>query len=93
MAYPKIPDLQKIVNELSLYSQLKHEYGAIFPLAHRLSRELANGPTVNNVGALCELLATHDEESVREAVGRLSSHRRQSPRRRLAYLRAMLASD
>ena len=28
MAYPKTPDLSKLVSQLSLYSQLKHEYGA-----------------------------------------------------------------
>jgi len=42
MGYPKIPDLKGLVEKVSLYTQLKHEYGAknILPLLKKAERFL-----------------------------------------------------
>ncbi len=42
MAYPKIPEFRKLIEQLALYSQLKHEYGAkrIDPILARAERNL-----------------------------------------------------
>jgi hypothetical protein len=71
---------------------LKARYGDVFEMACELSAELTNGATVKNVEGLCDLLAVHGEKAVRRGVGHLSKYRRSNPRRRLAYVQAIVTA-
>jgi hypothetical protein len=69
---------------------LRAEYEADFDLAQQLAVQLTNGRTVKNVRGLCQLIAQHGQAAVNEAVAKLGKYQRRNPRRRLAYLTAML---
>jgi hypothetical protein len=70
--------------------KLKAEYAAEHPLACRLAAELANGRTVKNVRGLCELIAHYGATAVHDAVAMVAKYQRRNPRRRLAYVSALL---
>ncbi len=65
MAYPKIPDYTGLCSQLSLYSQLKHEYGAknISPVLKQAERDLRSAL------ALLKKLPIDKEMAAREPSG------------------------
>jgi hypothetical protein len=75
------------------FAELEDKYATIFDLAKSLAAVLANGQTVKNVEGLCELITTHGEAKVRQAIGQVAALPPRSLRRRLAYIAALARDD
>lgn len=74
----------------SQLATLAPEYASSYGPATTWAAELINGTTVKNVEGLCRLIAEFGEVRVAEVIQRLSKYRRHNPRRKLAYVAAVL---
>jgi hypothetical protein len=72
--------------------ELRAECGDVFQLALPLADALINGRTVKNVRGLCDLLTKHGLPDVQQAVQQVSALSTRSLKRRLPYVRSLLAN-
>jgi hypothetical protein len=72
--------------------ELRVEHPDSFHLALRLADELTNGRTAKNVRGLCELLSGHGASDVQAAIHTIAGLPKRSLKRRLGYLRWLLAN-
>jgi hypothetical protein len=72
--------------------ELRAEYPSAFRFALRYAETLTNGRTAKNVRGLCELLSVHDAAEVRAALQTVAALPTRSLKRRLGYVRWLLAN-
>ncbi len=82
--------LGEIVRRKWQFESLEQQFASQFDVARALAGELTNGQTVKNVQGLCELLVSHGETPVRQAIEQVATFSRRSLKRRLAYVCAIV---
>ncbi|MCY2996058.1 MAG: hypothetical protein NTY19_50650 [Planctomycetota bacterium] len=83
--------LGEVTDRKRRIEEVQDEHPRQFATADELSRKLINGATTKNVAGLCELMVMYGEEPVRAAVKHVANLSPRSLKRRLAYVKSMLA--
>ena len=83
--------LGAVTSRLQERHVLQSRHGKVFDVASELANKLINRRTVENVRGLCELIADHGDAAVRRAVEQVDSYGPRNLRRRLEYVRAIIA--
>ena len=85
--------LGEVVRRDLRLQDLQSQHPAEFDLARVWTQSLINGTTVKNVAGLCELAATYGAERVDAAIQQLSGMSPRNLKRRLAYVRWLVAGS